>query len=85
MRAAANLKPALRADLPVLHFWGTKDATSTPALIKTSRTFIPKLQDIAFEGVGHWIMVEARQNVTDKVLEWLEVLSLVPGMTKSKL
>ena len=81
---AAGLPSALRPDLPVLFMWGTNDITTTPALINGSRKFIPRLQDFALEGRGHWVMVEAKDDVTEKVLNWLEGLSPNPS-NKGKL
>lgn len=72
---AAGLPATLRSDLPVLFLWGTEDVTATTFVISKARKFIPRLQDIALEGRGHWIMVEAKDDVTEKVATWLEELS----------
>jgi soluble epoxide hydrolase/lipid-phosphate phosphatase len=69
---AAKLPSNLRSDFPVLFFWGTADPTCTQSLIQKSYKFIPRLQDIPLEFVGHWLMVEAKDIVTEKVLRWLE-------------
>ncbi|KXN92348.1 Bifunctional epoxide hydrolase 2 [Leucoagaricus sp. SymC.cos] len=71
---AARLPSKLRSDLPVLFMWGTKDATVTPATIRKASNFVPRLQDIALEDRGHWIMVEAKEEVTSRVSEWLRGL-----------
>jgi len=34
------------------------------------------LRDEALKGKGHWLMNEARQDVTEKVIEWLDSLPL---------
>ncbi|TFY54888.1 hypothetical protein EVG20_g9527 [Dentipellis fragilis] len=69
----------IRADLPVLCLGGANDSTGTPEQMESSRRFIPQLQATTFEGVGHWLMLEVRQEVTEKVLSWLnEVLSGQP-------
>ncbi|KAG6856776.1 hypothetical protein H0H87_000744 [Tephrocybe sp. NHM501043] len=78
----AKLPSTLPPNLPVLFMWGTKDATATPFVINKSRKFINKLQDVAFEGRGHWLMVEAKEEITNKVVSWLQELSrqpVVPG------
>jgi hypothetical protein len=35
------------------------------------RKVIPRLEEIRLANKGHWIMVEAREEVTRAVLEWL--------------
>ena len=67
----ANLNP----DLPVLFIWGTQDLTTTSFLITKSHKFIPRLQDVALEGIGHWVMVEAKDEVTEIVDSWLRRLT----------
>jgi soluble epoxide hydrolase/lipid-phosphate phosphatase len=71
MSSAAGLSANFREDLPVLFIWGKLDPTTIVSLVDKSRKFIPRLQDIALEGVGHWVMVEARDEVTDIVTAWL--------------
>ncbi|KAF8915443.1 epoxide hydrolase [Mucidula mucida] len=73
---AAGLPSHLRDDLPVLFLWGTKDPTTVASSIAKAHKFIPRLQDIALEGKGHWIQVEAKEEVTRQVLTWLDTLSL---------
>ncbi|CAA7260120.1 unnamed protein product [Cyclocybe aegerita] len=75
---AAKLPANLPADLPYLFLWGTKDATATPFVINKSRKFISRYQDVAIEGRGHWLMVEAKDEVTQVIGNWLE------GLTCSK-
>lgn len=69
--AAASLPSTLRPDLPVLFLWGTVDPILAPGQIHRVRKNVPGLRDFAFEGVGHWLMVECRQDVADRVTEWL--------------
>ncbi|KAF9480679.1 epoxide hydrolase [Pholiota conissans] len=77
---AYGLDSHLREDLPVLFMWGTKDLTATPFVISKSRKFISKYQDVALEGRGHWVMVEAKDEVTDIIGNWLESLTCsMPG------
>lgn len=77
--AAARLPTSPAADLPVLFLWGTGDPTATPKQIHASRKFIPRLQDIAFEEKGHWLMMEAKDNVTDKISNWLGEVAAQPA------
>ncbi|KAF9450671.1 epoxide hydrolase [Macrolepiota fuliginosa MF-IS2] len=69
---AAGLPSNLRSDLPVLFLWGTRDPTATPAIIRKSAKFVPRLQDIALEDRGHWVMVEAKDEVTSHIIKWLK-------------
>ncbi|KAI0252063.1 alpha/beta-hydrolase [Lactifluus subvellereus] len=75
---AAQLPGHLPAKLPVLHIWGDKDPTARPETLGRMKKEIVRLEEIKLPNVGHWIMVEARNEVTRGVLEWLM-------MTKSKL
>jgi len=58
--------------------YGTKDSTCTTSVIAKSHKFVSRLQTIALEGRGHWVMVEAKDEVTEKVIEWLEKLMTRP-------
>ena len=69
---AANLPISLPADLSVLLLWGTKDRSAPPQAVAASSKFVPRLQDVAMEGGGHWLMLEKPEIVTVKVLEWLD-------------
>jgi len=71
---AAGLPSNLRPDLPVLFIWGTKDVTATPAAIRNAGNFVPRLQDITLEERVHWIMVEAKDEVTRRISDWLKGL-----------
>ena len=72
----AGLSDYLRPDLPYLLIWGTKDATSLPLVIAKSKEYIPRYQDIALEGRDHWLMLEAKDEITESIIKWLEGLSL---------
>ncbi|KAL0580724.1 hypothetical protein V5O48_001282 [Marasmius crinis-equi] len=74
----ARLSPNLRPDLPVLFVWGTRDSTTTTSVIEKAHRFVPRIQDLALEGRGHWLMVEAKDEITEKVLSWLEGLMEKP-------
>ena len=71
----AGLSPNLRPDLPYLFIWGTKDPTALPSVIPKSREYIPRYQDIALEGRHHWLMIEAKDEITERIVKWLEGLS----------
>ncbi|KAK1223333.1 hypothetical protein PQX77_013810 [Marasmius sp. AFHP31] len=78
----AGLPSNLRPDLPVLFMWGTRDTTTTTFVIEKAHKFIPRIQDVALEGRGHWLMVEAKDEVAEKVLSWLEGLMESPRRGK---
>ncbi|KAG5648813.1 hypothetical protein DXG03_000162 [Asterophora parasitica] len=73
--ALADLPSDLPDTLPVLFVWGTKDLTATPFVINKSRKFIQKLQDVAYEGRGHWVLVEVKDEITKRVAKWLQGLT----------
>jgi soluble epoxide hydrolase/lipid-phosphate phosphatase len=79
---SAGLQSDLRADLPFLFIWGTMDGTATPSVMTKSKKFISRYQDVALEGRGHWIMVDAKDEVTEKIAEWLERLTCGKHSTK---
>jgi soluble epoxide hydrolase/lipid-phosphate phosphatase len=54
-----------------LTIWGSKDRTVVPALTNNARNFITDLQNIVLEDSGHWVMLEAKDEVTEKVSSWL--------------
>ncbi|KAJ3808309.1 epoxide hydrolase [Lentinula aff. lateritia] len=82
---AAKLSPNLPPDLPVLFIWGTRDTTTTSSLIHKAHKFIPRLQDLALEEKGHWILVEARDTITEKIAQWLEDLAMEARRGKAHL
>ncbi|KAJ3854198.1 epoxide hydrolase [Lentinula lateritia] len=82
---AAKLSPNLPPDLPVLFIWGTRDTTTTSSLIYKAHKFIPRLQDLALEEKGHWILVEARDTITEKIAQWLEDLAMEARRGKAHL
>ncbi|KAF9006646.1 epoxide hydrolase [Cyathus striatus] len=81
----AKLPAKLHPDLPVLYIWGTKDPSVTQSVISKSHKFIAKLQDVAVEGRGHWLMVEAKDEVTCIISEWLHGLVSSPIKREGKL
>ena len=49
--------------------------TVLPFAITKSREYIQRYQDIALEGRRHWLMVDAKDEITESILKWLEGLS----------
>ena len=68
---AGRLPGHLPAKLPVLHIWGDQDTTGTPEMLPRMRKVITRLKEIRLLSKGHWIMVEASEEVTLTVLVWL--------------
>jgi len=62
------------ADLPVLFIYGTADPTVVRGVVENSKKFIPRYQLVAVEGKGHWLMVDSKDIITNRVAEWLECL-----------
>ncbi|KAF8655339.1 hypothetical protein AX16_003112 [Volvariella volvacea WC 439] len=73
---AAGLPSKIRPDLPVLFIWGTEDVTAIPFAVNKAHKFIKHYQDIALEGRGHWVLIEAKDAVSSCVAEWLNSLNL---------
>ena len=69
-------------DLPVFFLYGGSDPTATPSRLPTTRKSIPKLTEVQLEGIGHWVLLQARDDVTIKVQGWLEEQGL---LAKAKL
>ncbi|KAF8838368.1 alpha/beta-hydrolase [Paxillus ammoniavirescens] len=78
---AASLPSNLRVELPVLCLFGTDDATCPPVAVQNSKKFIDRLKVIPLSDVGHWVMLEAPQAVSEAILQWLESLNLGPRTT----
>ncbi|KAH9055591.1 alpha/beta-hydrolase [Lactarius vividus] len=74
---AAQLPDRPPANLPVFHIWGAKDLAATPSSLAKMRVLIPKLEEKELKKDGHWIMVEAKDEVTRDVLDWLARLDVV--------
>jgi len=68
---AAQLAGHLPAGLPVLHIWGGKDLSATPGVLSKMRETIAVFEEIELPDKGHWIMAEAKEEVTSAVLRWL--------------
>lgn len=66
--------------LPVLHLRGLDDATSPEVPFEIARKALPWGRIITYEGAGHWLMLERKDEVIRDVLNWLADVKL-----KSKL
>ncbi|KAH7923650.1 alpha/beta-hydrolase [Leucogyrophana mollusca] len=69
-----SLPASLGAKFPVLCCYGTQDETCPPSSLRNAHKFIPQIRDLALEGAGHWVMLEARDAVTEEIIRWVESL-----------
>ena len=51
--------------------FGTKDLTCPSSYVERMPTLIKNLSVVALPGKGHWVLVEAKDEVTSEVLRWL--------------
>ena len=67
----AALPSKLPADLPILFLYRTEDETCPPVAVRNTVKFVDQLKVVQVSGVGHWVMLEAPQTVTEAILQWL--------------
>jgi len=79
-QAAPDLPFVYKMGLPVLHLRGLDDATSPEVPFEIARKVLPWGRFITYEGAGHWLMLERKDEVIRDVLDWLADMKL-----KSKL
>jgi len=72
----ANLDSKLPDDLPVLLLRGTLD-TVTTSLIDRAKGFIKLYNVVTLEGRGHWLMIEDKEVVTNRIINWLDGLTIL--------
>lgn len=68
---AARLPGHLPAGLPVLHIWGAKDPSATPGVVPRMKEMIARLEVLELPDQRHWIMAQAKEEVTQAVLRWM--------------
>lgn len=68
---AGDLPMTYAVNVPVLFLRGTADRTSPEARIGSMKHFLPQTKVINYEGSGHWLMHQEKENVTKDVLSWL--------------
>jgi pimeloyl-ACP methyl ester carboxylesterase len=57
--------------LPVLLMFGTKDPTCPSGYVERMPVLVKNLSIVALRDKGHWVLVEAKDEVTNEVLRWL--------------
>lgn len=71
-----DLPTTYEVEIPVLFLRGTADRTSPEARIKLMSQLLPQTKVINYEGSGHWLMYQERDNVVKDILSWLSESSL---------
>ena len=51
--------------------FGTKDPTCPSSYVERMPTLVKNLSVVALPDKGHWVLVEAKDEVTNTVLRWL--------------
>jgi pimeloyl-ACP methyl ester carboxylesterase len=74
LNIAAQLGATLPASLPVLFVYGVHDGTCPQKFVKRMPSLIPNLKIVALQNKGHWILLEAKDETTREVLEFLDGL-----------
>lgn len=73
---AGNLPATYAVKIPVLFLRGTADRTSPELGVVFIKKFLPQTKVINYEGAGHWLVYEEKENVVKDVLAWLSESSL---------
>lgn len=68
---AGGLPMAYAVNVPVLFLRGTADSTSPEGHIGSMKRLLPQTKVINYEGSGHWLMYQEKENVAKDVLSWL--------------
>lgn len=80
--ADGTLLPVPSSDLPVLLVVGKSDPTSNQNALKMNEKLIPQIQIELIEGVGHWVMVQSKDFITERVIRFLQNAKLGGVQTK---
>ena len=68
---AGNLPLTYAVKIPVLFLRGTADSTSPEIGVGLIKRFLPQTKVVNYEGAGHWLMYQEKENVVKDVLAWL--------------
>jgi len=79
-QTAPNLPFAYKEDVPVLYLRGANDATSPELVVGVMRKALPWAKIVTYEGAGHWLMLEKKDEVTREVLDWLAGMGPKPKL-----
>ncbi|KZW04380.1 alpha/beta-hydrolase [Exidia glandulosa HHB12029] len=67
----STLPSKLPQDIPILLLYGSEDIASSERAAKASKRFAPQTAIVRMEGRGHWLMVEAKDEVTERVIAFV--------------
>jgi soluble epoxide hydrolase/lipid-phosphate phosphatase len=69
----AKLSSQLSNDIPWMMIYGSNDRTTSEKHIEgTKKKFLPQLEIVRLDGIGHWVMIEAADKVTKTVTQFLK-------------
>jgi soluble epoxide hydrolase / lipid-phosphate phosphatase len=68
---ALNL-PAQLPQFPWLFIYGGKDKTCNDRLVEAMSKFVPQVKVVKLEGKSHWVMIEAKEEVSKLVLDFVK-------------
>lgn len=78
-----NILTSPRPDLPVLTIIGDRDPTKNQPALESTRKAVPQTKIVILDGVGHWLMIEAKDAVIKELTEWLS--DVLKGDSNSRL
>lgn len=58
-------------EIPVIFLRGTADSTSPEVAVGLIEKLLPQTKVINYEGSGHWLMYQEKENVVKDILSWL--------------
>lgn len=65
--------------IPRMFIYGSSDRSCTEQHLRIMQRFAPQVKVVRLERVAHWVMVEARDQITDLITEFVYDLTAVKG------
>ena len=62
---------------------GDRDPTKNQVALDSTRKAVPQTKIVILEGVGHWLMIEAKEAVIKELTGWLD--DVLKGESSSRL
>ena len=78
--SAGNLPLTYTVKIPVLFLRGTADPTSPEGGVGLIKKLLPQTKVVNYEGAGHWLTYEEKENVAKDILTWLSESNLAPKL-----
>ncbi len=69
--AGSNPDPHLPITAPTLVLWGERDRALGPRLLDGLERYVADLEIIRFPGVGHWVHIDAAEQVNEELRRFL--------------